>query len=153
MMTMRPFGGAPFTVGNPAIDQAAAPSTSATTLFIPTEGGAAPRAGTITSASVYTSTASTGRIVTGTWNGTTFMVAAATATLSAPTGLNAFSVSLAIPSGGYVGWWQEAGGTERATPGGSPLVFTGITTPPVAGATYTGPTASTSLYSIQGMGS
>ncbi len=151
MMTNRPFGGgAPFTLGDPAISRSAALPSSG--VMVVNLHNPAPRGGVVSQASVYLSSAGVGRFVTGTWDGTNFTVSAVSAELSGMTGLNTLTVDLAVPSGGCIAWWQSTATIRRETSGGSSVFVGGLSSPPTAGAAYAG-TAGAALYSLEGTGS
>lgn len=151
-MTMRPTASPPFTVGSPAV--------VGTTWWGPTYAlvstvAPAPRAGIVTSISVYGHQAGNVYLMTGSMSGTTFTISAATGPLAVGVGANTFSVSLSIPSGGFVGCVCPSGGggvDAIAGTGTNAYALFGAAVP-AAGGTYVGMTAYTTPLSLEGTGS
>lgn len=142
---------APFTVGDPNLTSGNL--TGGRTVYW-TLTNPAPRAGVITSISMYAPDADTVRVLTGTGTSTSFTVADTTGDLTTVTGVNTFTVGLAIPAGGVLAFWSAGGsGAGALHPGGGGSYMKGSTTAPTVGSVYTGANSNSNTLSLNGTGS
>jgi hypothetical protein len=140
----------PITVGNPAVLRGNIFGKGF--VLVPNENPA-PTAGTLTTVKYYATTGGTVVFMTGTgtW---TFTVGSVTASLTAVAGLNTFSVSLPIPTGGRLALWTpSSGGAVSSVQASTGTVYyKSSASAPTAGAALA-MSDDASLLSLQGVGS
>lgn len=142
---------APFTVGDPNVTSGN--TTSVATVYWALTNPA-PRAGVITSISMYAPNSGTVRILTGTGTSTSFTVADTTGDLTTVAGVNTFAVGLVIPAGGVLAFWSNAPSRGALHTGGDgSYLKSSVTTAPTVGSAYTGATSNTNTLSLNGTGS
>lgn len=133
MLTNRPFGGGPVTVGSAAV---AGDDFSGNRLFVEASGPATGAGTTLGTVNFYAASAGTIAIMTGTLSGGNYTVRDISADLTAVAGLNTFTVSLAIVAGDYIAAWSPSSGGAglAALLGAGTFYYSGIgpTTKPTA---------------------